>query len=122
MPQYPMVVGASWAKKFWGVEVVDPTPDAPVNFDPPVVMLETGGTGVPGDAVESTVGNWHNVPDTYAYRWQRNGTNIAGALGAANPYILAAADISGSVLTCNVTATNVTGSAMASSANNYTVP
>ena len=116
-----MVVGASWAKKFWGVEVVDPTPEVPVNFDPPVVMLETGGTGVPGDAVESTVGNWHGVPDSYAYRWQRNGTNITGANGAANPYIIASADL-GTTLTCDVTATNVTGSATASSANGYAVP
>lgn len=122
MPQYPLSITAERAAKFYGVEVVDTTPLPPVNFDPPVVQLETGGTGVIGDRIESTVGNWHNVPDSYAYRWQRGGVPIAGALGAANPYIIAAADVSGSVLTCNVTATNTAGSASAMSATSYTIP
>jgi hypothetical protein len=114
MPQYPFVIGASRAAQYYGVEVVDPTPDPPVNFDPPTIYLLTPGADAVGDELESTVGNWHNVPDTYAYRWQRGGTNIAGALGAANPYTIVVAD-EGTTLTCNVTATNVTGSASAMS-------
>jgi hypothetical protein len=109
MPQYPLNVSASWAAKNWGVEVVDTTPDPPVNFDPPHASLVPPGTGALGDHVETTVGNWHNVPDSYAYRWSRGGTPIAGALGAANPYVIIGAD-SGLQLTCIVTATNIAGS------------
>jgi hypothetical protein len=116
MPQYPMKVGANWAAKWWGVEVVDTTPDPPVNVNPPVVSFVGAGTGALGDQVNSTVGTWQNVPDTYTYRWKRNGTNIAGALGAANPYTIVVAD-AGNALSCTVTATNVTASASADSAN-----
>jgi hypothetical protein len=121
MPQYPFVIGAQRAAQYYGVEVVDPTPDPPVNRTPPIISLVDPLADAVGDHVESTVGNWDNVPDSYAYRWQRDGTNIAGALGAANPYIIVAAD-EGTTLTNDVTATNVSGSATASSGNGIAIP
>jgi hypothetical protein len=76
----------------------------PVNTSAPAVT----GTGAVGNTLTVTNGNWTYVPTSYAYRWQRNGTPIAGA-GAANPtYVLAAAD-SGTNVACIVTATNAAG-------------
>lgn len=111
MPQYPLSIGAARAAMYYGVEVVDTTPDPPVNVDAPAAAI-TIGTGVPGDTCHCTMGNWQNVPDSYAYQWQRGGTNIPGATGSS--HIIVAAD-QGTNLTCNVTATNVSGSATASS-------
>jgi hypothetical protein len=116
MPQNPMVVGAEWAKKYWGVEVVDTTPAAPVMRNPPVASLVGAGTGAAGDQIACTVGNWDNVPDTYAYRWSRGGAQIAGALGAAEPYTIVAAD-SGLELTCILAATNVGGTTFSTPSN-----
>jgi hypothetical protein len=115
MPQYAKNVSAAWAKKWWGAEVVDPNPPAPVMRTPPVASL-VSGTGVAGDQVACTVGNWNNVPDTYAFRWSRGGTQIAGALGAAEPYTIVAAD-SGLQLTAVVAATNSGGTTVSVASN-----
>jgi hypothetical protein len=116
MPQYAKNVSAAWAKKNWGVEVVDPNPPAPVMRTPPVASLVGAGTGAVGDQIACTVGNWNNVPDSYAFRWSRGGTAIPDALGAAEPYFIVAAD-SGLELTCVVAATNTGGTTYSDPSN-----
>lgn len=111
MPQYPLSIGAARAAMYYGVEVVDTTPSPPVNVTTPFAQIAIG-TGAPGDTCDCTMGNWQNVPDSYAYQWQRGGTNIPGATGST--HVIVAAD-QGASLTCNVTATNTAGSATASS-------
>ncbi len=113
MPSYPLSIGAARARKYYGVEVTGvPLPPAPpVNTVPPNIVLT--GTGIAGDTLTASNGTWDN-PGAYTRRWQRNNTNIAGALGTANPYVIIAADI-GQSLHCNVTSTNSDGAATAAS-------
>jgi hypothetical protein len=59
-----------------------------------------------------TMGTWNGSPTAYAYQWQRNAANIAGA--AASTYTFVVAD-EGAMIGCVVTATNVNGSASVTS-------
>lgn len=81
---------------------------APVNSVAPVIT----GTAREGQTLSASTGTWSGSP-TYAYQWKRGGANIGGA--TANEYTAVTADV-GSVLTVTVTATNVGGSASATSA------
>ena len=83
---------------------------APVNVDIPHVF----GTGVVGQTLSSTVGNWKNAPTSYTFAWQRAGVAISG--GTTNEYVLVAAD-SGKQIGCIVTATNSAGSTPAPISN-----
>jgi hypothetical protein len=107
MPQSPLVYTAEQAKKYWLIEVVDPITNPPVNTAAPVAS----GIGTVGQILTCTTGTWNNSPSSYAYRWQRNGTDIV-LNGAASTYTLVAAD-SGTNVGCNVTATNAIGNASA---------
>jgi len=81
----------------------------PVNTVAPVVS----GTATAGQVLTSTTGTWTGTPTpTYAYRWQRAGVNISGAIGST--YTLVSADV-GSAVRCVVTASNSAGSASANS-------
>ena len=82
----------------------------PVNVDVPHVQ----GTGVVGQTLSSTVGNWKNAPTSYTYAWQRAGVAIVG--GTTAEYVLVAAD-SGKAIGCIVTATNSAGSTAAPISN-----
>jgi hypothetical protein len=105
-----MRVGASWAQRNWGVEVVNPTPDPPVNTTAPFASV--AGTGAVGDVCSCTNGNWSNAPTSYAYQWRRGGTNIGGATAATHTIVVAD---SGTALTCLVTASNSGGNASSAS-------
>jgi hypothetical protein len=74
----------------------------PTNSVAPVI---SGADVVVGTTLTATNGTWTNSP-TYTRAWRRGGTNIPGA--TAVTYVLAAADV-GSMITCNVTATNSGG-------------
>jgi hypothetical protein len=90
-------------------EQVIPEPPAtapPVNVDVPYVS-QTGPT------LSCTMGNWENVPTSYSYRWQIDGTNV-GADSAL--YTVTAGDVGG-MATCTVTATNARGSTTAPASN-----
>jgi len=78
---------------------------APVNTVAPVV---SGSSGF-GDVLTTTNGTWTGYPASfsYAYQWQRNGSNIGGA--TASTYTIVAGDSAASI-TCVVTATNAEGS------------
>jgi hypothetical protein len=94
---------------------------APVNTVAPVV---SGGSGL-GDVLTTTTGTWTGYPAsfTYAYQWQRNGSNIGGA--TASTYTIVSGDSAASI-TCLVTATNAEGSTAQASngitAQTFTAP
>jgi hypothetical protein len=82
----------------------------PVNTTAPALS----GTGVVGNTLTVTNGNWTYTPTSYAYSWHRGGVTIPGA--AASTYVLVAAD-SGNNIVCIVTATNPAGSTQAPPSN-----
>jgi len=71
-----------------------------------------------GETLTCSTGTWSNTPDTYAYQWNRNGSQIIGA--NANTRVLALAD-AGAVMSCTVKATNLGVSAVATSADTAAV-
>jgi hypothetical protein len=81
---------------------------------PAITSLPTiTGTPVAGHTLTCNKGSWSgSVPQTYAYRWLRNGVAITGATSAN--HLVGAADV-GRQLRCRVTATNSAGSAIATS-------
>lgn len=82
---------------------------APVNTVAPAIT----GTAQEGETVTCSTGTWTGTPTiTYAYQWKRNGSNIGSATNST--YVLVTADVSQSI-TCQVTATNGSGSASATS-------
>ena len=88
---------------------------APANTVPPTIT----GTPTVGQTLTAQDGTWTNSPTSYTYQWMRcNGggnkcANIAGA--TQKTYTLVAAD-AGHTIKVQVTATNASGSASATSA------
>ena len=76
----------------------------PVNTAAPVIS----GSLTVGSTLSCTQGTWSNSPTSYAYQWQRGGTNISGA--TSSTYVTVSAD-GGTSVGCLVTATNASGSA-----------
>ena len=76
----------------------------PVNTAAPVIS----GSLTVGSTLSCTQGTWSNSPTSYAYQWQRGGTNISGA--TSSTYVTVTAD-GGTSVGCLVTATNASGSA-----------
>jgi hypothetical protein len=74
-----------------------PPPDAPVNTAPPTIS----GTAAVGQTLTASPGTWNIDGLTFAYQWQKNGADIAGATGAT--YQVANAD-QGASITVVVTA------------------
>ena len=79
---------------------------APVNVSPPSVF----GTPLPGDVLSCSPGGWLHSPQSFRYRWTRNGAGIAGA--DTPRWKVGIADES-SRLQCMVTAINGAGAATA---------
>ena len=77
-------------------EAIDP--GTPLNTSPPTIT----GTPEVGKKLTATPGEWDTEGLTFAYQWQADGTNIAGATKAT--YTVKKAD-QGKVLTVVVTAT-----------------
>lgn len=88
----------------------------PISYvSPPVNTINPSITGIPqeGQALTLSYGAWSGYPaPSYAQQWKRNGVNISDATGIT--YILAGVDV-GANITCEVTATNTSGSASATS-------
>ena len=83
--------------------------NSPVNTVAPVIS----GTQVVGSTLTSTTGTWTGFP-TYTYQWYRGASLISGA--TSSTYTLVQADAGNtSNITCQVTATNVVGSTIATS-------
>jgi hypothetical protein len=72
------------------------------------------GTPTVGQAVACSHGAWSGDQLTFSFRWLRDGTPITGATGAT--YTIASAD-SDHQLACQVTASNVKGTASQTSAS-----
>jgi len=79
-------------------------PPAPVCIDVPAVT----GTGTVDSTLNCTMGNWANVPTSYAYAWSSGGTDSS--------YLVTAAD-AGTSITCVVSATNAGGTTAAPPSN-----
>ncbi|PJJ73113.1 pre-peptidase [Diaminobutyricimonas aerilata] len=75
-----------------------PGPDTPVNTAPPTIE----GTPVAGQTLTANPGEWDTEGLEFAFQWQRDGEDIAGA--TSSTYVVTAAD-EGSELTVVVTAT-----------------
>jgi len=76
----------------------------PTNTVAPVIS----GTAERGETLTSTTGTWTGTGTiSYAYQWKRSGADISGA--TSSTYVLVAAD-DNAFITCNVTATDDTGS------------
>lgn len=85
-------------------------PAAPANVVPPTIT--TDGSPQSSETVTINPGSWSGSPSpTFTYLWKRNGTTN---LGTDSSYTLTDADI-GQTITCTVTATNASGSAVATS-------
>ncbi len=90
-------------------------PSLPESTTPPVIL----GEALAGETLSCQPGSWEGTPaPTFADRWLRDETPIAGATKAS--YEVGAAD-EGHTLFCEVTATNTAGSKRATS-NGLPVP
>lgn len=89
-------------------------PPAPANLTLPAIS----GTAQDGKSLSASTGTWTNSPTSYAYQWQRcdSGGNACGAVTSATgaSFALTSADV-GKSLRVVVTASNVNGSATATS-------
>jgi hypothetical protein len=87
---------------------VETAPVAPSNTVAPAIS----GAPIIGQILTSTTGTWTGAsPITYSYQWKRGVTNVGTN---ANTYTVVLAD-AGQAITCQVTATNIAGSANATS-------
>ncbi len=86
-----------------------PPPPPPANTALPAIA----GSPAAGVHLSCSEGSWSNSPSGFTYEWARDGTPIIGAVGDA--YTVLTTD-EGLTLTCAVTATNLGGSASATSA------
>jgi hypothetical protein len=74
------------------------------------------GTALSGHDLSCSTGSWSGKPSAFARRWLRDGAAIGGATGSE--YEVTAADV-GHGIACEVSASNDTGSAVATSAAVY---
>lgn len=82
----------------------------PANTAAPAVT----GNAFPGQVLSCSTGSWTNSPSSYAYQWLRAGVAISGA--TASTYTVVEAD-GGSLITCQVIATNADGSSQPAVSN-----
>jgi len=88
---------------------------APVNTALPVIS----GSAEVGETLTTDNGSWNNSPASYAYAWLRSGAVVSGQ--TSSTYAVTTADI-GKTIAARVTATNVDGSASATSDATDSVP
>src|SRR5205085_1063699 len=101
--------------------VTDQVATPPANTTLPSIT----GTVQDGQTLTANPGTWSGTtPITYTYQWQRcdaAGASCSNVAGATSPtYVLVSADV-GSTMRVSVTASNVAGSAAASSAQTAVV-
>jgi hypothetical protein len=97
----------NWCKALYDQGAASAGAAAPVIVTEPFV----GATSLSvGGVANSTMGTWTNEPTEYAYQWLRNGSPIPA--GTSPDYVLGIDDI-GTMLSCEVSASNSAGSASA---------
>jgi Carboxypeptidase regulatory-like domain len=94
-----------------------PAPQAQQSFTVGKVPVSTKApelTGTPalGETLSCSQGSWENSPTSYAYKWLRDGVEIAAQ--TASTYVVVVAD-EGHGISCEVTATNTAGSTSSTS-------
>ena len=103
------VSAEAWQAASTAKEAAADAPEGPpVNVDVP--YAEQFGT-----TLNCTMGNWENMqaePHSYAWQWQRDGANVAGATAA--DYLVTPADVD-AAMACVVAATNALGTTTARS-------
>jgi hypothetical protein len=94
---------------------------AKATSSPPVnsVRPTLAGTAQRGATLIATPGTWSGTGNSYAYQWQRDGVDIAGA--TATGYELTVADV-GATVRLLVTASNPDATATAASNSTATIP
>ena len=116
---YATYMGATTSEEVTDAEILDlheytfakfavvqgpPVPLAPSNTSLPVIS----GTLTTGQTLNVSDGAWSEYPaGTKTYQWKRDGSNIAGA--TSSTYLLIAADAD-TMISCDVTSTNASGS------------
>ncbi len=85
------------------IPTAPPPPGAPTNVTAPSISPSSAHVG---QAISCSTGTWDNSPTSYAYSWQRDGTDIAGATSSG--YIVVTEDVDHQV-TCTVIAHNSSG-------------
>lgn len=80
---------------------------APTNTALPVIT----GLLTQGSTLTVSNGTWSGSPTSYAYKWKNSGVDIP--LATSSTYVIQASD-AGDLITCDVTATNASGSTTAS--------
>lgn len=98
---WPSVASDDWCGEFQPV-----LPPGPVNTAPPTVT----GNPVVAWRLTSDNGQWANPVTSYAYQWMSNGAPLTGQTG---PNHVCTDQDAGTTLTCQLTATNAEGSAVA---------
>lgn len=91
----------------------DPTSLPPVIKDTPYC----GGSGVAGELLHCTMGNWYGEPVSYLYQWRRGNTPVGAGGDTYHPTAL---DV-GFDISCIVTASNNVGTGVAPPSNAVTV-
>lgn len=87
----------------------------PSNTVAPVVS----GTSAPGGTLTCSTGTWSASPSSYAYQWQKDGVDISGQ--TTNAFTVPGSGYNGSVVRCNVSATNGTGTGGPAPSNGVTI-
>ncbi len=107
---YPGVVTVTPPGTVSGIDasMLEVTTTKPTSSAAPTI---TGSTSV-GSVLTCSQGSWTGNPASFAYRWLRNGSAIAGQ--TASTYTVQSADL-GTGISCEVTATNAAGSTGATS-------
>src|SRR5690606_15045588 len=78
----------------------------PVNTAAPVISRPPSV----GQTLTCSTGSWSQTIDEFSFQWYRDGIVISGATG--NSYVLVTAD-AGKLMSCRVTASNLSGTANA---------
>ena len=106
------LTGPQMAAALSGATPPPPPLSFPVNVSQPLIS-------VAGLGVTCSPGSWTNSPTTFQYIWLRDDVPISGA--TSDTYMLQMAD-GGTVLECEVKASNAAGSGEAASSNEINVP
>jgi len=101
---HPNAAGNRLIAQEFAASVANPSSRAPRSLSRPAIA----GTATVGRTLTTSKGSWAFSPNTYAYRWMRDATDIPGA--TTSSYAVNTADI-GLHISCRITASNSFGSA-----------
>jgi surface protein len=105
-----VTINGNWMEAWLAITAAPPAV-APTNTVPPVIS----GTNNIGQVLTTTDGTWTTPAPTFAYQWFRGATAISGQ--TATTYTIQSQDLhpTAQAITCQVTGTNASGTAVATS-------